>query len=321
MAIFELKYNTNEKGLSTLFKYQYFTVDAKERKNWDYSDSNLTQYMGDYKLCIDESLINKYKDNEAVIEILNELTNVDLYFNISRNMAERYFGEKQYIRCRVEYAFLCCLKKLFISTLVYSSIGQKTPEAESMKFCFDSDAKTVTMSELNLYEPVDNPYFIYARNAVNTLSVEAIGLKQYVSGEEKEIKDFYDRSRMSKWKERKHLEKDSVISDKAGIYMLYDQNRNHFYVGKAIKLQERMLHHAQNASDPIQNFTHYRYSVISGEYYEFLYLIENAAIHDTAWILDMPKAKLYKPSMGTICKNLNECEMVNTHEHQTKKQS
>lgn len=33
-------------------------------------------------------------------------------------------------------------------------------------------------------------------------------------------------------------------------------------------------------NDPIPDFTHYRYSVISGEHYEFLYLIENAAIHD-----------------------------------------
>ena len=41
-----------------------------------------------------------------------------------------------------------------------------------------------------------------------------------------------------------------------------------------------MLQHEKNinGNDPIPEFTHYRYTVISYEYYEFLYLIENAAL-------------------------------------------
>jgi hypothetical protein len=77
-------------------------------------------------------------------------------------------------------------------------------------------------------------------------------------------------------------------------------------------------------NDPIPSFTHYRYSVISGEYYEFLYLIENAAIHDAAWILNMPKATKFTPSLAEECSkigiSLNDCKLVNTQDHQTRRQ-
>ena len=78
----------------------------------------------------------------------------------------------------------------------------------------------------------------------------------------------------------------------------------------------------KDSKDPIQNFTHYRYSVISQEYFEFLYLIENSAIHDFAWLLDMPNAKKYTPSLVKKLKfiNLSSCKIVNTAEHQTRKQ-
>lgn len=83
----------------------------------------------------------------------------------------------------------------------------------------------------------------------------------------------------------------------------------------------------KNPNDSIPNFTHYRYTVISYEYYEFLYLIENAAIHDIAWILNMPDAKRCTPSLSekikkTIDSNikLEDCTMVNNLEYQTKQQ-
>ena len=127
---------------------------------------------------------------------------------------------------------------------------------------------------------------------------------------------------MTQWKEKKYLEKESEIASRAGVYMLYDKNENIFYVGKAIQLKERIIQHAKNTDDPIKNFTHYRYSAISPEYFEFLYLIENSAIHDIAWLLDMPKATKYTPSLVKKEKqiNLSSCKMVNTAEHQTRKQ-
>jgi len=68
------------------------------------------------------------------------------------------------------------------------------PGGESVHFTFDAASKTVTITKLNLYEPKDNPYFTYARNAAGSISVEAIGLEQYRVEKSKEIKDFYDRN-------------------------------------------------------------------------------------------------------------------------------
>jgi len=47
---YTIEYNTKERGLPTLFKYQYFTINVDERKNWDYE--NLPHYLGKYSLKI-----------------------------------------------------------------------------------------------------------------------------------------------------------------------------------------------------------------------------------------------------------------------------
>ena len=44
-----------------------------------------------------------------------------------------------------------------------------------------------------------------------------------------------------------------------------------------------------------------------------------SAIHDFAWFLDMPKASKYCPALAKIMK-MDTCKMVNTAEHQTRKQ-
>lgn len=318
MALFYVNYIMSERGLPTLFKYQYFTVDKEQRSNWDYN--NLEKYLNKYKLCIDNSVINAYTNNNSVLETLKELKEVDSYFIVSNNKGSRYKDEKQYIKCRIPLYVLKCMKKLFISTLVYDASKMDIPEIESISFKFDTTYKTVTIINLNLYEPKDNPYFTYARNAASSISVEAIGLEEYSIEKNKEIKDFYDRNQMSSWKEIEQLENDKSIVDKAGVYMLYNIKNNDFYVGKGKNIGNRIFQHTINQEDPIRDFTHYRYSVISGEYYEFLYLIENAAIHDIAWIIDMPAAKKYTPSLSKKINNVSCLKMVNTAEHQTRKQ-
>ena len=297
MSKFRIEYNMKDRGLPTLFKYQYFTIDKKERMNWDYE--NLNDYMGDYSLHISTDVMNKFAHNEIISSALADLEESESNLTISKNMSDRYSGNKQYIKCRITKYILKTIKKIFISTLVYESANLEIQESESLVFVFDTDKK-----------------------AVDSLSVEAIGINQYSVENEKSVKDFYDRSQMSPWKERNKLEKESEIASRAGVYMLYDENANSFYVGKAIQLKERMIQHTKNPNDPIPNFTHYRYSVISPEYYEFLYLIENAAIHDFAWLLDMPAAKKYTPSLVKKLKivDLSSCHMVNTAEHQTRKQ-
>ena len=322
MAIFEINYNTAKRGLPTLFKHRYFTVDASQRKTWDYE--HLDQYLQTYKLCIDEKLMAQYSEDKTVSMILKDLKDSESEFAVSRNEADRYIGENQYIKCRISVFVLQHLKTLFVSTLVYADAKLQMPVEESVNFLFNTEAKTVTITSLTLYQPLDDPFFTYARNAAASLSVKAIGLETYSIDKSDDVKDFYDRTMMSGWKERKQLQQESSIIDKPGIYMLYDTNANTYYVGKAIRLQERIQQHANNQSlnEPIPNFTHYRYSVISGEYYEFLYLIENAAIHDAAWLLDMPNAKKYKPCLVKKLKevDLNNCKIVNRLEHQTRKQ-
>lgn len=319
MATFEINFNTAERGLPTLFKHRYFTVDASQREKWDYE--NLDQYLQSYKLCVDKRVMAEYSEDKTVGTALKELEDSESEFVVSRGKSERYGGTNQYIKCRIPVFVLHRLKTLFVSTLVHIDANLKIPE-ESVTFLFDTEAKTVTIIALTMDRPLDNPFFVYARNAVAALSVEAIGLDQYSISAGSDVQDFYDRSRMSGWRERGQLRKEASIVDKPGIYMLYDAQANTYYVGKAIRLQERIAQHASNPNDPIQNFTHYRYSVISGEYYEFLYLIENAAIHDAAWLLDMPSAQKYKPSLTKKLKeaDLNHCKMVNRVEHQTRKQ-
>ena len=73
--------------------------------------------------------------------------------------------------------------------------------------------------------------------------------------------------------------------------------------------------------DPLQNFdlvvAAFRKSV-------GIYLIENAAIHDAAWLIKMPAAKKYKHSLSDIIDRLGlsiqNCNLINTVEHQTRKQ-
>ena len=320
MSKYRIEYDMKERGLPTLFRYQYFTIKAKERQDWDYN--NIELYLGMYVLQISNFVKCKFQDNDLIKNVLIDLEESGSGFEVSRGSSDRYSGEKQYIKCRISKYVLKALKKVFISTLVYDSAEEDIPIGENIVFEFDNEKKIVEIVDINIFEPKNNPFFKYARNAVDSLSVEAIGLNQYSVEQEKSVKDFYDRSQMTTWKERKYLEAESEIASKAGVYMLYDANENSFYVGKGIQLKERMIQHTKNPNDPIPHFTHYRYSVISPEYYEFLYLIENSAIHDFAWLLDMPKAKKYTPSLVKKLKemDISSCKLVNTVEHQTRKQ-
>lgn len=341
MAKFTISYNMNKRGITTLFKHKLFTIDADVHKNWDYSQ--LESYLVKYKLCIAKAVLdNMEKSNPIVADLLKEMLEQDSYFTIKKNKGQRYGGDKQYIKCQVPIYVLDYLKKFFVSTIVYSANNSEMPEEEKIIFEFDNlninNEATVTIIDMKLYEPINNPYFIYARNAVSTLSVEAIGLEQYNVSNDNKIKDFYNWDKISKWKESekfftkvngKIIEKmdkngllvENSINGQPGVYMLYDENRNEFYVGKAKNLRSRILDHARNidGKDPIPDFTHYRYSVINLEYLQFLYLIENACIHDCAWILEMENAQKIKPALSQKTKkSLKDCKMVNTLERQRK---
>lgn len=327
-----------ERGLSTLFRHGIFTIDAPERKNWDYE--KLEQYLLNYKLMVNSNVINSLDEDMKIL--FDEMLIENSYFIVKKNNGKRYKGEKQYIKCVVPAFILNYFKRIFASTIIYEADKKEIPESEYITFEFDTNGQmgpTVTITDLHLYVPKDNPYHNYARNAVATLSIEAIGINNYGFSEDGKVKDFYNWDKMSKWKktssffergkdgkivelkDKNGVLKESVISGEPGIYMLYDENLNEFYIGKAKDLRLRILQHANNADgkDPIPGFTHYRYSVINLEYIQFLYLIENAGIHDTAWLLNMDKAQKIRTALCKNTKNsLNDCKMVNTHERQRK---
>jgi len=326
MSSFICNLDLQEIGLPTLFKWHRFTVDANTHKPWH----NYNEYLGCYSLKIADSIYTQVSQNTS--EILKELSNIEITFSVEKNQGKRYENKTKtpYIRCVFDKALLEFIKRIFISTIVYAAKDIPLPinEHETLEFLFDTEKKTVTITDIHVYEP-DDPYYEYAKNAVYTLSVEAIGLGDYSMPDDDKIKDFYNWDNISSWKKRSFIFDDkanSALAGKAGIYMLYDSNSNEFYVGKAINLLERIKQHADNVdgNDPIPDFTHFRYSIINMEYYEFLYLIENAAIHDCAMILDMPKAsKLNKPLVKIVEKSgktLDKCSIVNTHERQRKKE-
>lgn len=318
--IFHVTYSLKS-GLSTFFAHRQFTIPTKIHQNWNYKNIPAEGLKVPFQFKIAQSVLDYYEQNDPTVhQLLEEMLEQESQIVIQNNTGAIYGENKQNIYCKLPYALLRYFKKLFISTLVYDAKDIPIPETESVTFQFDTSSSpyTVSIVELKLYKPLDNPYYDYAKNCAASLSVEAIELSKYAP-DEKEVKNFYPKIEMSSWKKEAELRHEELIKDKPGIYMLYDENKNHFYVGKAIKLKDRMEQHRKTANDPIPAFTHYRYSIISGEYYEFLYLIENAAIHDCAWLLDMPKATSLKPPLANMS-NLNECKMVNTAERQTRKQ-
>ncbi|MCR5022750.1 MAG: GIY-YIG nuclease family protein [Lachnospiraceae bacterium] len=326
MSKFSIHVDLQERGIPTLFKYHRFTIDAGIHKEW----KKMEDYLKVYKLEISSAVFNTISKEAA--EILKDMTsNTSISFSVESNKGERYMeaGKTPYIRCVFDKAFLEYIKRLFISTIVYEAKKKTLPieKHETIDFEFDTHKEIVTITNIKLYEPQDDPFFTYARNAVYTLSVEAIGIGDYSVSDEDHVKDFYSWNSISGWKKRDVIMKEDgeeTLEGKAGIYMLYNAEKNEFYVGKARNLKERIIQHAKNVTgnDPIWDFTHYRYSLINMEYFEFLYLIENAAIHDCAMLIDMPKAaKLNKPLVNVADKasrSLNDCRMVNTHERQRK---
>lgn len=328
MESFKVEIVIDGKGLKTLFMYKIFTIPKYIHKNWNYKEITKNGLEMKFKLGIAPAVLKSFSQDHDIFPVLNELYEQESFFTIQNNKGLRYDETNQYIKCVIPEEVLRYFKQLFVSTIVYQAENMQIPDCEKIEFEFNTQDYTVNISNLSLFRPKENPYYKYAKNAASSLSVEAIGLEQFSIEKSKKLKNFYDFSKMSQWKEREKLYKDDAIADKAGIYMLYDCKKNNFYVGKAVKLQERMLQHEKNinGNDPIPEFTHYRYTVISYEYYEFLHLIENAAIHDIGWILNMPTAKRITPSLSKKLKVINsntmidDCTMVNNLEYQTKQQ-
>lgn len=82
-------------------------------------------------------------------------------------------------------------------------------------------------------------------------------------------KNLYDYAKMSKWKTRDKLDED--LGAYPGVYMLYDQKANSLYIGKGKNVCKRIKQHTKDQNDSMRDFTHYRYTGISGDYYDMLF--------------------------------------------------
>lgn len=170
MAAFSICYSMNGRGLTTLLRHKLPTVDASARKSRNYD--KLESYLLKYRVDAANSVRIKCRNNAVVSEPPEAIAEQDAFFTVKQNRGKRFHGTKQYTNCEVPLSILDCMKRLFVSTIVYSSEKRKTPVDEAVTFTFDtlspSGLPTVTISDLSLYEPTDTPYFAYVQNAAAT---------------------------------------------------------------------------------------------------------------------------------------------------------
>ncbi len=304
-----------DKSFKLFFHYHYVNISKAVIDTWEPSEYN--SILQDYALHIAPQVLKSVgvSDKEVLESIIEDKTYIQMTHPTQPSGC--------WFRALLPISLIGDFKKLFISTIVYHNNKESLAVPESVTFLFDTEKKTVTITELVLYRPANNPFFEYAQKAAILMSAEAIGLDNY-QNEEDGIRDLYDSTKMIPWRERSKLDSEDRMSERPGIYMLFDKNSNSLYIGKGIRVIDRIIQHTKNTNDPISSFTHYRYSSISEEYIEFLYLIENAAIHDAAWLIKMPAAKKYKHSLSekidSLGLSIQNCNLINTVEHQTRKQ-
>jgi hypothetical protein len=230
-----------EKTKKLFFQYRYVNVSKSITKEIDLKKIDI--YLKDYRIKVSEAVLEQYS-NSIYEDILNEL-NSGIHFITMKHPKHRY---EKWLRGLFFLDTMSLMKKLFISTIVYLSEGAKCPETESITFTFDLDAEEVIISSLTLYMPENNPYYKYAQKAAVNLSVESIGLLNYADNNKK-IKNFYNESVVGKWKKASELEKEKDVKDIPGIYMLYNADTNELYVGKAVRIKERIEQHQKDVEE------------------------------------------------------------------------
>ena len=216
------------------------------------------------------------------------------------------------------------LQQLFISTLVYAECGEKWPEGidkESFVFQFDTKLKKATLLDINIYNP-DNPFNKYMRKSMSVVRRHTF---QETKNDDVDIIDYYIDNKITPWYtyDEKEFEEQMKREDNTlGVYMLYDSQKGYFYIGKAEKVYTRMQQH-RYSNEVINKFDYYRYSLVEPIYYEDIFLIENAAIHDCAMIFNMKNNLDYRENTISLIlpegKDIKEVTMLNSVKKQTKR--
>ena len=319
----EIKFQITKKNVTTFFckDWRLLTVPKDQCSEFQFDDAKDSEWKLTFR--VSEALLEKFQATPSAHHILSNLAercggerDPETVRLINKRHTTLYTSGKEekssIMQVKLSPFLAECMLPLFFSSYVNfepilrAEKGKKRDAAkaafenriagfqtESFTFTFDLTKSTVTLTDVDLFEPkTPDPYLEYARAAAGMTSVEAV--LPYQSGEKAsdgKPQGFYDVSQMSPWRERSLLNKEKKEkSDLPGIYMLYDQKNNQFYVGVGTKVLTRIEQHGsqQNESEPIPNWTHYRYTPVREQYYLMLYLIESAAIHDCAWIFSTP---------------------------------
>lgn len=338
-------------SISNGFEMVQDTLNIRIDRNYDVN----LKFDVDLQKCIKSD--NRPSVEKLIYRLKNECANHKLLFQFRiYESTKGEFSESQLfdddidtvnkvLKCKFPVSIHSILLPIFISSLVnYRAILDGTkkkknyeniiPSFVTESFTLDVDLKsgTATLVALNLYRDDTNPFIEYARNSMIHSSVNNVvgdnvfdSIKSRQSVEE--IDNFYQYNSVKEWQPVKELDFILVGDCVNVIYMLYDENSQSFYVGKADDLKTRLTQHQKKTNDPIKDFTHFRYSLLNEEYAQYIYYIENAAIHDCAAIIDMQNRKLLKSSLneninnGKIKGNMNQIKMVNTAEHQTRERN
>lgn len=312
-----------ERNLPTFLNYRYLTIPTKVHNGWLDEEGYDT-----YSFKVDPALTEHYSDPD-ISRILNAMNDpgIEPRVTIFPNNGTRVEikegtskGHHWYKHYRIQLSLLLHeqFKQLFVSTFVHKAQGKELP-GEHFTLRIDMAEKTATLVSLAVHTP-ENPFLVYARRAARYASFDRIfQAEQTEQANIRKINNFYEES--SGWRPAGEL--DSMEEVKNVIYMLYDENSNSFYVGRADNLVWRLRQHQKGLSEnePIPDFTHFRYSTVSPKYSDYSYLLENAAIHDCAWIFDMPRTQRYKPCLQATVRgksDLNNTKMVNAVDMQTR---
>ena len=357
MAEIIMKFILDENNISTFMEPGWRLLSCEDAKSIT-REQDCNFY---FEVKVDPKIKERYTEHPSVLRLIDKISKEcvgeKLEFQFRRNIIEKkeYTYEElketkysQSLKCKFPALLHEYFVPLFIASIVnYQDIIQskgdekkeekknfqnKVADFKKESFTFllkaENGLATATLTELDIFVQKDNPFLEYARNSMIQTSVShVVGKEIFEGNQEEKLENFYNYSSVKGWQPLELLKEIEVGKCKNVIYMLYDENAvpPRFYVGQALDLRTRLEQHRTKDTDPIKNFTHFRYTMLNDVYSNFIYYIENAAIHDCAALLNMPKRKKLKKSLQEylndkdVIGTLEDVVMVNTVEHQTRK--
>ena len=348
----DIKFVLDENNISTFANPGWRLLTVPEGNKLSLTES--ADFEFDFS--VDQNLISSKTGivKKTLEDIQNNCKNCKILFQF--RLQERQKKEYTYeqldqeekynkvMKCKIPQQLHEYLMPIFVASVVnYKDILREVGSEKSVikknftnvvsnfineSFTLRMDSQNAVLVDVEYFEDENNPFLEYARNSIRNTSLEnVVGrdiFKELKSTDENDkLENFYDYSTVKDWRPVEELKDIGVGDCRNVIYMLYDENNESFYVGKAEDLKSRLVAHQMKEDDPIPNFTHFRYTILNEQYAQYILFIENAAIHDCAAILNMQKRKKLKMSLqehikaGSIGGDIHEVVMVNDMEHQT----